>query len=70
MSLVLERLVYNSVCLFQLNDVLMPNPFDRPRAVFMLDVQGTGSALGFKMHFDDLTQLLLCYTNFVHLVFV
>ncbi|XP_035548122.1 uncharacterized protein LOC109004054 [Juglans regia] len=29
----------------KLNDVLMPNPFDRPRAVFMLDVQGTDPKL-------------------------
>ncbi|GFY93028.1 putative type 1 membrane protein [Actinidia rufa] len=24
----------------KLNEVLMPNPFDKPRAVFMLDVRG------------------------------
>lgn len=35
-------LVHNFVCLLQLNEVLMPNPFDRPRAVFILEVQGTG----------------------------
>lgn len=55
MSLVLQRLIYNIVFLFQLNEILMPNPFDRPRAVFILDIQGTGSAFGFKMHIDDLT---------------
>ena len=26
--------------LLQLNEILMPNPFNRPRAVFLLDVRG------------------------------
>lgn len=26
----------------QLNEVLVPNPFDRPRAVFMVEVRGVG----------------------------
>jgi hypothetical protein len=41
-SLVLDGSAHNNVCLLQLNEVLMPNPFDRPRAVFMLEVRGTG----------------------------
>lgn len=38
----LEGLVHSPVCLLQLNEILVPNPFDRPHAVFMLEVQGTG----------------------------
>lgn len=29
-------------CFSQLNEVLVPNPFNRPRAVFMLEVRGVG----------------------------
>lgn len=30
----------NSLLILQLNEVLMPNPFNRPRAVFMLEIDG------------------------------
>jgi hypothetical protein len=33
------------ICLLQLNEVLVPNPFDRPHAVFMLEVRGTDPKL-------------------------
>lgn len=41
MFLSIEFFIFlNFHLLLQLNEVLMPNPFNRPRAVFMLEVKG------------------------------
>lgn len=50
--------------ILQLNEVLMPNPFNRPRAVLMLEVRGVaGNALASWMHltffFFSLTKFLV-----------
>lgn len=49
----LKGLIFIFIIL-QLNEVLVPNPFNRPRAVLMLEVRGVvGNALAYRMLLKD-----------------